>query len=383
VGIGALFLFGTFLGYSDGLVRVACLLSLSLFATALSLSSLVIFIGLESLHYYTLGVAVANAFFLGSIYLLGRSGAGMRGLLIAYLLFRTVEAAIQVLLLRWEAGTQLRVQFRGSDLVALLENGAPFFVLDFTVVLGQRIDVLLLTSLAGTTAAGSYAAAYRVAEVFLIVVTGLNEALLPVLTRLWKNNRGAFVGVVDQLVRYVLVATITLVIGVMAYSNSIVSLLFPGEFQEAGSILRLLVLVLVPWFPNAPLTRAILATDNQRMLIETMAIRLLIAIGLNLTLVPHLTVYGTAVATIVAILFVFVRSVWFVHQEVAELDLVRTLFLPLAAGAGFGLFVLAGSGVTTMRLAGGVIFYLVVLILVRVVDIQKIQVLKQIVTGGG
>jgi O-antigen/teichoic acid export membrane protein len=242
------------------------------------------------------------------------SGGGEEALIAVIIVSQSVSALICLLLVvfsRLLGGVQEAVRIH---VPALLRQALPFFGLSLGDVLLQRIDILLLSIVAGPAVAGIYSAAYNVVRVLMKLVQSFWKALYPTLSRLHQQAQAQYERLARLGLRYGLLLLLpTATIGA-AVAASALGFIYGGDYAESVQVFQILL-----W--AAPL-----------FLLENYAITLLmverhlrpslLVLGLHLVatvvMLPPLTRWlganGTATAVVLAGALGACYGLWHLHR---------------------------------------------------------------------
>jgi O-antigen/teichoic acid export membrane protein len=117
----------------------------------------------------------------------------------------------------------------------------PFFTLSIAEVLQQRIDILLLSIVAGPAVTGIYSAAYNLVRILVKLIQSFWQALYPTLSRLHHDVDSRY----RTLSRFSLQAGLLILLPVAAIasgvSDELIRLVYTDEYMLAGPVLRLLI----------------------------------------------------------------------------------------------------------------------------------------------
>lgn len=184
-----------------------------------------------------------------------------------------------------------------ADTAEWLRTAFPLLVANFLNVARARVDILLLGSLAGASAAGIYAPAGRVAGVITFGLLAVNAWVPPLISAM--HARGDRKGL-ERLMRLsaqgVFAFTLPLFLAVLLFGDRVLAL-FGDEFV-AGY--RALVILAGGQLVNAlvgPVGYLMTMTGHQNAAAWIMGVHLVLGVGLNALLIPRYGFEGAAVAT--------------------------------------------------------------------------------------
>jgi O-antigen/teichoic acid export membrane protein len=174
-----------------------------------------------------------------------------------------------------------------------------------------NIDIMFLGILVGSTATGSYRAALVVAQFLWLVPTAVQVGLLHSASRLWSDNEHKRISALSsRAVRFTLVFTLLLVLGVAALAEPLVSLYFGKGFTQTPET----VLYLLPGVLGFAVARPVYATSqghgNLRPVLLATGIAAALNVVLNLVLIPRYGAVGAAIATSIGYGSMVVFHIW-------------------------------------------------------------------------
>jgi O-antigen/teichoic acid export membrane protein len=160
----------------------------------------------------------------------------------------------------------------------LLRRSASFFGMAGLDALLQRMDVLILSVVAGEAAAGLYDAAFQLIKVIMTLVMAFTDALYPVLSRLFVQARARFSLAVGKALHYGLVVLLPTAAGMSVLAPQLIDLLYRRpEYAVAAPVLAVAAWAMVAYFLQMVLTRTLLAGNRARGALA--ATMLMIAVG--------------------------------------------------------------------------------------------------------
>ena len=182
----------------------------------------------------------------------------------------------------------------------IIKGSLAFLTIDAATAIYFRSDIILLEQLGeSSSVVGNYAAAYRLLEGVILIMTPVAMIAFRYL-RLKSDNKKAFLTLLFWLCLMMLgVAAIIFVVG-YSLSDKLVPFLFGEEYVQASSLLNYLLLSLFFILPNYILTQAAIAANQEWFYAYLVIIIALINIVLNIWWIPIYGAMGAAWATIVS-----------------------------------------------------------------------------------
>lgn len=173
------------------------------------------------------------------------------------------------------------------------------FITSFSLVLNQA-DLIMIGAMISTTDAGIYAVASRIAMLLLFGITLMNSIAAPVISQLYTQRK---IPQLQRMLNYIawasfLVAT-PLCLGVILWSEEILSIAFGDEFVDGAGALA--ILAAGRWV-NA-LTGAagylLAMSGHEKQAAYILGSNALMNIILNFLLIPIYGIEGAAIATLI------------------------------------------------------------------------------------
>ena len=182
----------------------------------------------------------------------------------------------------------------------LLTEAFPYGILTILTIIYFRIDVVMLSAMQGSQAAGQYNAALRLFDSGLILPTALAGALFPVMSRqLARNEKEGLLTSHRRAIHLLSLVGIPAAVGGWVYSDWLIGLFYGSAYAEAGPVLALLSLGWVLFFINIPLGNLLAASDLMARFVPFAAANTALNVVLNYLLIPRYGAVGAVIATLV------------------------------------------------------------------------------------
>lgn len=245
------------------------------------------------------------------------------------------------------------------DTPDLLRQALPFFGLSLGDVLLQRIDILLLSVVAGPGVTGIYSAAYNVVRVLMKLVQSFWRALYPTLSRLHQQAEAQYARLARLGLRYGLLLLLpTATIGA-AVAGGALGFIFGGEYGESAHVFQILVWA-APLFLLENYAITLLMVERH---LRTSLLILSLHLAVTIVALPPLTRWlgadGTAWAGVLAGALGAGYGLWQLHRLRLPLE-VRGLWSMLGGSAAAGAAALFLPLPWPLQVLAGGILYLAV-----------------------
>jgi len=239
-------------------------------------------------------------------------------------------------------------------------------------------DIIILSKIKGAAPVGLYNAAYKFVTFSFLFIDSLGQTLLPLMSRFHQESSLHFKTALEITLKYFLAIILLFVLTIFFFSDRIVPLIFGDPFQEASTVLR--VLIWVPLFLGTSyyLQRMLFVANKQRYDLISLCIVCLINLGLNIGFTIRWGAIGTAAATLISVALLLAFHIVFFQTKVVRLDIGHVWLRPLLAGAAFFICLFYGSRVNLpMAFLGSTVLYLFLLFALRVVRKEEVVLLKE------
>jgi len=264
------------------------------FATAYACSSLV-----EFLNYFYRGLSRSD---VESTLTIAQRSATLI-LAVGVLVWRP-NAALLAAAMVIPAATALFVSLRIASRIAPTSSTAAIpdatfmsdvFPIGLGIVLSAiyfRIDVLLVEYWAGTEAVARYNAVFRAVDALRLFPAAVMAVTLP------RLCTAVTLKPLRRLAGSIFAASIAATIALWLTSGRLVPLLFGDAFNGAVPTFRILALAFPLLSLNLALTHQLVAWNRQREYAAICALALAVNLGLNMWLIPTMSIDGAAWATV-------------------------------------------------------------------------------------
>ncbi|GIV79414.1 MAG: hypothetical protein KatS3mg050_3808 [Litorilinea sp.] len=313
------------------------LLALAVVALALAPAAVVsaletVFQGRQEMHWIPLAQGVATALQLLLSVVLLLSGYGIVALAWTIVLGQVCLVLMEIWAARslflWQS-----FQVQLSPALRLFWDALDFFLNSLSVVLFSRLDVLILSQLAGEQATGLYNAAFLIIQMVNFLSSSYSNAAYPVLSHLFTAAWERFADLMYQSLRFGTAVNVLAAIWLAIGAQPIIGLLYHREeYLMSARLLQWCAPFVVIFLWNAILSSGLMAGNQQRSSVIVAGVKLLLGFGYYLTLTAWLGPVGTALATVLAGLTGTVLNQLFLTRTLGLVALPQAVWKPLAAG---------------------------------------------------
>jgi O-antigen/teichoic acid export membrane protein len=244
------------------------------------------------------------------------------------------------------AALQVRPLLRGNWEATLswrriLKETATFNLYPLIINIYDRIDVVLLSILAGNFAAGIYAVPYRALGALQVLPFGLKTSILPSISgnpAAGKSEKN----LCSRMLSVMYILALFPVLAVTILAGPLILLFFGKSYSASIPVLRILIWAVVPMFLNYGLNIFLLARGKERVFVWTSIVCTLVNVGANVALIPRYSYFAAAGVTILTESVLLAQNFWVIHRMFGFLPLpekcwnLSAIFLLLMAGGLLG-----------------------------------------------
>jgi len=217
-----------------------------------------------------------------------------------------------------------RLAIRASAWIdrSLLAETLPIAASNLIWALRMYLPLILLGLLAGSAAAGTFAAPHRAMMVLQAVLLLYLNNLFPTISqaaKAWNGNPDPAAPDLGRLLRrsmfLVLPVAVALALGTMLIAPALVALVLGGSaaWQASIPVLALLIWLIPVLVARGHSYFALIALDRQRQEMWCSVVGVILLFGLFLVLAPRYGAVGTAWAMLISELCATVLSWWLLH----------------------------------------------------------------------
>ncbi len=261
----------------------------------------------------------------------------------------------------------LRHEFRGlfsnfdkTLLKPIITKAWPFAIMGLLGGFMINTDTIIIGIFRSANELGLYAAAQRPIQLLYLFPALFATSLFPIASKLVnEENHAAVKRVIEKSVTAILAIALPITVGGIIIGQPLVNLLFGAEYQGATLTFQLLLITLLLVFPGTVIGNFIFTYDKQKVFIISTGIGATMNVVLDLLLIPHYGIAGSAVATIISQIFVNGIN-WRYLKRLNNFTTLRHLMKIVAATAVMGIatyFLLAlGINIFIILVAAAIIF---------------------------
>ncbi len=193
--------------------------------------------------------------------------------------------------------------FNKSTAVNLLRDSWPLILVGMASMINMRMDQVMLGNMVSYEVVGNYAAAVRIAEIWLILPIIIGQSVFPAIISAHKHSMELYKKRVFSTVKYMSLFAIPFAIIISLLSDYIVSILYGGQFKDAGLYLSLYIWTGLPLVVLFVLNQVVIIEKLTHLTMYITVFAVVTNIALNLILIPLHQGVGAMIATLTVVYF--------------------------------------------------------------------------------
>lgn len=303
-------------------------------------------------------------------------------LMIAFLIPSFLNTVFAWLIVTIQYRIKLYPRYSREIVFYLLPIAVPFALATIFGRVFAYADSVMLSKIAGDLAVGWYSVPYKIAYAFQFIPFALIAGLYPRMSEYFAHDRVRLGEVFSQGLRYLLIVSLPMSVGIMVLAPSIIGTFFGNEYTPSVVPLQILMVGVVAGFINVLLGALLNATGKQKTQTTYVGITMLTNIVLNFILIPKLNIQGAALAATLGNILLFTISWVTVSKNISiPYQELRVLFLKLitsSAAMGVAVWYTALYAQVLIAAVIGVIVFVSLFLLMKGLTVEDIRYFKSI-----
>lgn len=276
---------------------------------------------------------------------------------------------------------RITLQLDAATMVFLMKQVYPLFLAGLLNALLFRLDQLLIYRMLDSSSLGIYAAMAKFTENLNLIPGVFITVVFPIMCSAFVTSRDFFRNIYRRSMKYMAAVIVPAAFGATWLSKEIVLLLYGKDFLPGANAFAWLMWAEVFVFLGIMFSSMLIAAGLQKYLLPYSIIGVAINVVLNLLLIPRMGIEGAAIASLNSyggLAFL----VQLLDKRIRDyaLEYFRALALPAVASAFMLLFliVFGHRWALWMQVVSGACVYIIVLYLLRFLDADDREYLRQI-----
>ena len=238
----------------------------------------------------------------------------------------------------------------------------------------------MLTKLVGDYATGIYNAAYKLIGLFTLFYSIYSAVIFPVMSKFFKNDEKLLLISYEKSIKYLTLLIIPIAIATTFYSTDITHLIYGYKYDEASSVLSILIWTVCLLFISGAGNTLLNASFKEVTVTKIYLIAAIFNIVLNLILIPYLSYIGASITTVLSDILIIIIQSYVIYKlgyrlnKKLYLDLIKIILGSIILGIALNFLNLN----MWVAMPIGIIIYIVTIYLLKVFDEDDKYILKEI-----
>jgi PST family polysaccharide transporter len=182
----------------------------------------------------------------------------------------------------------------------LLQDSWSLMLSGIAILIYMKIDLIMLSELAGEKAVGIYSAATRLSEVWYFIPMAIVASASPAIIAAKQIDQKMYYQQMQRLFNNMTFLALSLTVPISFLSTTLVTSLFGNNYLESGVVLQIHIWSSIFVFLGVAQTPWDLAEELQKLAFVKTLIGAFINVLLNLFLIPQSGAMGAAIATLLS-----------------------------------------------------------------------------------
>ena len=188
----------------------------------------------------------------------------------------------------------------GLNIAAVLKAGWPFAVSNSLVMLYTRLDIVILGTVVGATAAAAYWVANTILlAAYLIPQAVFGKFLLPKLHRWHRHRRDRFVEVSRLAGAAIAALGIVLAAAVFVLADPLITGIFGDKYSESAYVLSLMSVCIAIRFASTGFGSALTSSSNMQRKVRCQSLVALVNILVGPLLIVQFGLKGAVISKVI------------------------------------------------------------------------------------
>lgn len=330
---------------------------------------------------YTAKSTLLNSFLLLSLVIIcAYFDLGLIGVTLSYLIaYFTSYLYLRIQVSRKIYRPKLKFNFKYWKI--LIKRSIPFGLMNLFNSIYFNIDMTMLGFMTTAYSTGIYNASYKIITILTTLYTVYTAVIFPVMSKLYKNSDDLLKLSYEKSIKYLLLISIPISIGVVIYAKSLIVLIYGNAYISSSIIIQFLIFTIPFLFING--SGGLLLNSSHKEVTNTKiyGTAVLVNVILNLILISQFKELGAAIATLLSEIYIFIIMFIIIfktkyHPSIKTLfDVIKIIISSVIMG-----LVLYYTGVNLwIGIILGIIIYFICLILLRVFDENDKSIIRSVI----
>lgn len=205
-----------------------------------------------------------------------------------------------------------------NEVISHIKPNLILFIPVLAISLYTTMSKIILGGLSSMEAVGYYENSNKLTQIPAMAITSLGTVMLPRMSNLIANGKN------KEAMKYIQISLLlsiflscSMAFGISAIAKEFVPIFYGEGYEPCVEIISILVLssIFISW-ANVIRTQYLIPNQKDKTYIISVFLGAIINIVANIVLIPYLSAFGAAIATLLAEFIVCTYQTWMVRKEI-------------------------------------------------------------------
>lgn len=190
-----------------------------------------------------------------------------------------------------------------------IKKGIPYLFSGVFAGINCNIDSIIIANIMDSEAVGAYSAAYKIINIFMVLLATIYAPMFPILVQSLKSNIDKYREIINRMRKISAIFIFPCVTGGVILGNQLIEFMYGLQYQEASEAFKILLLFVGVFYMREVYGYTLTALGEQKKYMTSVCISSVINILLNIFFIPIWGIEGAALTTLISELvnFIFMR----------------------------------------------------------------------------
>lgn len=228
----------------------------------------------------------------------------------------------------FKSQTDLKLKMKKDICLDLLSKSWPLAISGLAFILYIRIDQIMIGEMLGVSQVGIFSVALKFVEVSFFIPVILMSTFMPLLVSLREKSIDNYNAKMQSLYDIVSILGFSIILFIIIFGDLLIKYTFGMDYFDAILQLKIYSIVCLFYFLNSVSGRWYINENLQKVALFRNVLGLILAIILNILLIPEYGLTGASVSTVVSYIFsAYIYDFFDSRTRIVFYQKTRALFL--------------------------------------------------------
>ncbi|MBQ6219851.1 MAG: flippase [Methanosphaera sp.] len=207
----------------------------------------------------------------------------------------------------------------------LIKNSIPFGITTVFTSIYFWIASILLTFLSGSVAVGLFSSSQKLILVLSSLFLLISSAVFPVMSQLFVDDKEKLNGLYQKMLKFMLILSIPICIGVVFYSTDIINIIFGSEYLDSVMCLNVLIWACIFMFLSGTTSTLLNAINKQVFVTKVAMFGAIFSVIVNVVLIIKYSYIGASMTSVLTEFVILLLMLYSLHKTEFSLNIRKSL----------------------------------------------------------